>query len=120
MLAAPRIVVQDPELMLSGSGAQQRGPGYPQSADGACGHARHRDPLRLPRAASGQHGMSGATDQEAHEAAVAAVQTVLPLSWTEASVEAVNAIGLCSVTGTQQASLCATSLRRQPGRLAME
>jgi hypothetical protein len=35
---------------------------------------------------------AGASDQEAHEAAVAAVQTVLPLSWKEASVEAVNAI----------------------------
>jgi hypothetical protein len=35
---------------------------------------------------------AGATDHEAHEAAVTAVQTVLPLSWKEASVEAVNAI----------------------------
>ena len=36
---------------------------------------------------------AGASDQEAHEAAVAAVQTVLPLlSWKEASVEAVNAV----------------------------
>jgi len=35
---------------------------------------------------------AGASDQEAHEAAVAAVQTVLPLPWKEASVEAVNAI----------------------------
>jgi hypothetical protein len=35
---------------------------------------------------------AGATDQEAHEAAVAAVQTVLPLPWKEASAEAVNAI----------------------------
>jgi hypothetical protein len=51
MLAAPRIVVQDPEFMLSGSGAQQCGPGYPQSGDGTCGHARPRDPLRLPLAA---------------------------------------------------------------------
>src|SRR5215471_11238292 len=33
---------------------------------------------------------AGASDQEAHEAAVAAVQTVLPLSWKEASAEAVN------------------------------
>jgi len=34
-----------------------------------------------------------ASDQEAHEAAVAAVQQVLPqLSWREASAEAVNAI----------------------------
>jgi hypothetical protein len=35
---------------------------------------------------------AGATDQEAHEAAVAAVQSVLPLPWKEASAEAVNAI----------------------------
>jgi len=35
---------------------------------------------------------AGASDQEAHEAAVAAVQTVLPISWKEASAEAVNAI----------------------------
>jgi hypothetical protein len=35
---------------------------------------------------------AGASDQEAHLAAVAAVQTVLPLSRKEASVEAVNAI----------------------------
>jgi hypothetical protein len=35
---------------------------------------------------------AGASDQEAHEAAVAAVQQMLPLSWKEASVEAVNAI----------------------------
>jgi hypothetical protein len=35
---------------------------------------------------------AGASDQAAHEAPVAAVQTVLPLSWKEASAEAVNAI----------------------------
>jgi hypothetical protein len=35
---------------------------------------------------------AGAGHQEAHEAAVAAVQTVLPLPWKEASAEAVNAI----------------------------
>ena len=35
---------------------------------------------------------AGATDQEAHEAAVAAVLTVLPLPWKEASAEAVNAV----------------------------
>ena len=34
----------------------------------------------------------GASDQEAHEAAVAAVQEVLPLPWIEASAEAVDAI----------------------------
>jgi len=34
----------------------------------------------------------GASDQEAHEAAVAAVQSVLPLPWKEASTEAVNAV----------------------------
>jgi hypothetical protein len=34
---------------------------------------------------------AGASDQEAHEAAVAAVQSVLPLPWKEASAEAVNA-----------------------------
>jgi len=33
---------------------------------------------------------AGASDHEAHEAAVAAVQSVLPLSWKEASAEAVN------------------------------
>jgi hypothetical protein len=42
--------------------------------------------------AYGEMRQAGATDQEAHDAAVAAVQTVLPLSWKEASVEAVNAI----------------------------
>src|SRR5689334_5648852 len=34
----------------------------------------------------------GASDQEAHEAVVAAVQSVLPLPWKEASAEAVNAV----------------------------
>jgi hypothetical protein len=35
---------------------------------------------------------AGASDHEAHEAAVAAVQDVLPLPWKEASAEAVNAV----------------------------
>jgi len=35
---------------------------------------------------------AGASDQQAHEAAVAAVQSVLPLACKEASVEAVNAM----------------------------
>ena len=36
---------------------------------------------------------AGGGDQEAHEAAIAAVQQVLPtLSWKEASAEAVNAV----------------------------
>jgi hypothetical protein len=35
---------------------------------------------------------AGGSDQQAHEAAVAAVQSVLPLPWKEASAEAVNAI----------------------------
>ena len=35
---------------------------------------------------------AGASDQEAHEAAVPVVQTVLPLPWNEASVEAVSAV----------------------------
>ena len=35
---------------------------------------------------------AGASHQAAHEAAVAAVQEVLPMPWTEASVEAVNAV----------------------------
>jgi len=35
---------------------------------------------------------AGASDQEAHEAAVAAVQTLLPLSYQEASVEGGNAV----------------------------
>ena len=39
---------------------------------------------------------AGATHQEAHEAAVVAVQEVLPASWKEASVEAVNAIAYAS------------------------
>ena len=38
----------------------------------------------------------GAGDQEAHEAAVAAVQTVLPLPWNEANVEAMNAVAYAS------------------------
>jgi hypothetical protein len=42
--------------------------------------------------AYGEMRQAGATDQEAHEAAVATVLTVLPLPWKEASVEAVNAI----------------------------
>jgi hypothetical protein len=37
-------------------------------------------------------GREGASDQKAHEAAVAAVQSVLPLPWKEASAEAVNAV----------------------------
>jgi hypothetical protein len=32
------------------------------------------------------------SNQEAHEAAVAAVQSVLPLPWKEASAEAVNVV----------------------------
>jgi hypothetical protein len=36
--------------------------------------------------------VAGATDHEAREAAVAAVQTVLPLPWQEASIEAANAV----------------------------
>ena len=39
--------------------------------------------------AYGEMRQTGATDQEAHDAAVAAVQTLLPLPWT--SAEAVNA-----------------------------
>src|SRR5215475_11581437 len=35
---------------------------------------------------------TGENDHEAHEAAVAAVQTVLPLPWQEASIEAANAV----------------------------
>ena len=35
---------------------------------------------------------AGENDHEAHEAAVAPVQTVLPLPWHETSVEAVNAV----------------------------
>jgi hypothetical protein len=35
---------------------------------------------------------AGASDQEAHESAVIAVQEVLPLPWKEASAEAVNAV----------------------------
>jgi hypothetical protein len=35
---------------------------------------------------------AGADDHEAHEAAVAAVQTVLSLPWQEASIEAANAV----------------------------
>src|SRR5262245_21981850 len=35
---------------------------------------------------------AGASDQEAHEAAVAAVQAVLPLPWKDASVEAADAV----------------------------
>jgi hypothetical protein len=34
----------------------------------------------------------GASHLEVHEAAVAAVQSVLPLPWKEASAEAVNAV----------------------------
>jgi hypothetical protein len=35
--------------------------------------------------------LAGATDQQAHEAAV-----VLPLSWNEGSIAAVNAIAQCN------------------------
>jgi hypothetical protein len=38
----------------------------------------------------------GSSDQEAHEAAVAAVQSVLPLPWKEASAEAVSAVAYAS------------------------
>jgi len=41
---------------------------------------------------------AGASDQEAHEAAVAAVQRVLPLPWREASAEAVNAVAYATAT----------------------
>ena len=40
---------------------------------------------------------AGASDQQAHEAAVEAVQTVLPLAWKEASAEAVNK-GACALS----------------------
>jgi hypothetical protein len=40
----------------------------------------------------GRRHSEGARDQEAHEAAVAAVQSVLSLAWKEASVDAVNAV----------------------------
>ena len=39
---------------------------------------------------------AGAGHQEAHEAAAAAVQQVLPLSWKVASAEAVNAIAFAT------------------------
>jgi len=39
---------------------------------------------------------NGAGDWEAHEAAVAAVRSVLPLSWKEASAEAVNAVAFAT------------------------
>jgi hypothetical protein len=42
--------------------------------------------------AYGEMRQAGATNQEAHEAAVGPVQTVLPLPWKEASVKAINAI----------------------------
>ena len=42
----------------------------------------------------------GASGQEVHEAAVEAVQQVLPLSWKEASVEAVNAIAYAATFRT--------------------
>ena len=35
---------------------------------------------------------AGANEHEVHEAAVAAMQTVLPLPWQEASIEAENAV----------------------------
>jgi hypothetical protein len=38
----------------------------------------------------------GASDQEAHEAAVAAVQAVWPSPWKEASAEAVDAVAYAS------------------------
>jgi len=46
------------------------------------------------RACLAYHGwrQAGANDHEAHEAAVAAVLTVLPLAWEDARIEAVNAI----------------------------
>jgi len=47
---------------------------------------------RRPCLAYREWSQAGASDQEAHEAAVAAVQSVLPLSWKEASAEAVNAV----------------------------
>jgi hypothetical protein len=50
-----------------------------------------QDPASSPLA-NNQMRQAGATDHEAHEAAVAAVQTVLSLPWKEASAEAVNAI----------------------------
>ena len=40
---------------------------------------------------------AGASDQQAHEAAVAAVQKVLSLSYKEASVEAVNTIAYTTI-----------------------
>jgi hypothetical protein len=46
-----------------------------------------RVPCKAPR---------GFQDQEAHEAAAAALQSVLPLPWKEASAEAVNAVAYAS------------------------
>jgi len=39
---------------------------------------------------------AGASDQQAHEAAVTALQGVWPLPWKEASAEAVNAVAYAS------------------------
>jgi hypothetical protein len=76
---------------------------------------------RRARLAYGEMRQAGATDQEAHDAAVAAVQTVLPPSWNEASVEAVNAIAyatryLRSVLEGRAAHRRSRKLRYQPER----
>ena len=46
--------------------------------------------------AHGAWRLAGASDQEAHEAALATVQTVLPLPWNEASIEAMRAVAYAS------------------------
>jgi len=63
---------------------------------------------------------AGASDQEAHEAAVAAVQSVLPLSWKEASAEAVNAVAYAAKyhpewfwRGAQHAAAAASTHARE-------
>ena len=44
---------------------------------------------------------AGASDHEAHETVVAAVQTVLLLPWKDASIEAVNAIACATPSSSR-------------------
>jgi hypothetical protein len=63
---------------------------------------------------------AGASDQEAHEAAVAAVQSVLPLPWKEASAEAVNAVAYVTRNHPEMVFGGARSTQRSGGAAGRE
>ena len=57
----------------------------------------------------------GSSHRDAHEAAVAAVRSVLPLSWKEASAEAVNAVAYATKYHSDWFWRGAQPAEKQPG-----